>query len=199
MNDFNIVLLSLGSIGIFLFFGIFLFRAYVWDKYWPKLQWKFGSTDTRYRVLIKTAKEYPFGFPVIADKETVNSIIDSTEKYDPNPKNYKPALHHNEYLFAGDRMHNYLVVGFCHHTLSLFDLHWVKNRVKELVKRYPRLRMVYIVDCKESPQNIVRRVIDKTDANVFFLKDYLTPESIIRNLTKIRTNPVLSIHKGSED
>jgi hypothetical protein len=44
------------------------------------------------------------------------------------------------------------------------------------------------MDCKQ-PQGYIRKCITEADANVFFLRDYETPESLIKNLQEILVLP----------
>lgn len=176
---------------LFLFFIITLiigsvsFRIFIW----PKLLWKFGSTTTRYKLLLNTAKENSYlGFSTIADDETANGVVVAIGRYDPEDRRYNPTLYRGEYLFAGHRMHNYLIVRLCNTVPTIGTMGWIIERIAEVPKKYPRLRMVYIVDIKEPPQSYLRKIISE-GGYIFFLKDYYTPESLIRNLTEITVDP----------
>lgn len=184
MNEFlflfSIITLTIGSV------SSVLFRIFIW----PKLLWKFGSTTTRYNLLLNTAKENSYlGFSAIADDETVNGVVIALGRYDPEDRRYNPTLHRGEYLFAGHRMHNYLIVRLCNTHPSVSIVGTIRERIAEVPKKYPRLRMVYIVDIKEPPQSYLRKIISEGEGYIFFLKDYDTPESLIRNLTEIIVDP----------
>jgi len=148
-----------------------------------KIKWEKADNYKRF-IMVKDAafSRCIGGYSYIVRAEIASRVIQLFNRLNEDGREFKNVLFGEEYLFAGCKMHNNLVVCFGVH-FSIINYDYYKKRQEEIEFNYPRLRYVMVVDMHPIQNDAYKNL------NMVYLKEYNSPEAVVKKLEEFTVDP----------
>lgn len=148
-------------------------------------RFKWEKADSYKRIdMVKDAaySKCMIGFSHIVRGDTASRVIQLFGRLNEDEREFEDVLFRGESLFAGNRMHNDMVVYFTPDFSVSSFIHY-RERMKDIEYRYPRLSYVMVIDTHSIQNDSFK------DMNIVYLKEYDSPEAVVNKLGEFTVDP----------